>query len=300
MEQRSKFTIGIIFSLLLHALLIVVAITIAKFQPPKQATPNTVFVDLPTTPSAKFPNFAQAEKEKAKQIAESEKADNKTPSKDAKYLGERSQTVAQETKAKRVDTFRKGSTANETKAGKGLSFKDLAEPSNTRIFSPPTKLEAEGYRKEQERIAKNEAGGDGRPLNEAQDSSSTNDYLKDVKEGDRTLLNTKEFIYFGYYQRIKRSLEVAWTSKLRNTLDSYGIGGRQLANNNNYVTGLIVVLDRAGRVTGVQVLQRSGAKDLDQAAIDAFNQAGPFPDPPSSLVDEKGEIHIRWDFILQS
>ena len=36
------------------------------------------------------------------------------------------------------------------------------------------------------------------------------------------------------------------------------------------------------------------------AAVDAFNDAGPFPDPPAGLVDQNGQIQIPWDFILQS
>ena len=98
----------------------------------------------------------------------------------------------------------------------------------------------------------------------------------------------------------RERLEVAWNSKLRSTLDTYVYGGRRLANDRNYVTGVIVVLDRFGKITAVKVLQRSGARDLDDAAVGAFNDAGPFPDPPTGLVDKNGQIQIRWDFILQS
>ncbi len=78
------------------------------------------------------------------------------------------------------------------------------------------------------------------------------------------------------------------------------LGGRRLANDKNYITGVIVVLDRNGKITAVKVLQPSGARDLDDAAVGAFYEAGPFPDPPAGLIDKNGEIQIRWDFILQS
>jgi protein TonB len=154
-------------------------------------------------------------------------------------------------------------------------------------------------RERQKRLARQEhnAGGQASADNPG---SATNDFLKDVKDGDRTLLNTKEFVYFSYYRRIRERLEVAWNTKLRSTLDGYVYGQRHLANDRNYVTGVVVVLDRYGKITAVKILQRSGARDLDDAAVSAFNEAGPFPDPPAGLIDKDGRIQIRWDFILQS
>jgi protein TonB len=219
------------------------------------------------------------------------------PPKETKFLGERNQSVEEETKARNVDTFRKGGAASKAGDGKKLSLKDLAPPA--REIVPPSQREIDGYKAERMKVAKAETGSGG---NLAPDSAgaSTNDFLKDTKDGDKTMLNTKEFVYFGYYRRIREKLEVAWNSKLRNALDGFSYGGRQLASSQNYITGVIVVLDRFGHVTKVQVLQGSGARDLDQAAVDAFNQAGPFPDPPSGLVDENGQIKIKWDFVLQS
>jgi protein TonB len=158
----------------------------------------------------------------------------------------------------------------------------------------------DGYRQQQrQQLAQADQGSPGnQPLDNA--GSASDDYLKDVKDGDKTLLNTKEFVYFSYYQRIRQQLEVAWNGRLRSVLESQMSGGRQLANDRDYVTGVVVVLDRTGQIIGVQLIQKSGARDLDQAAVDAFNEAGPFPDPPSGLVDAKGQIKITWNFVLQS
>lgn len=300
MDAQKKYSREAVFvglSILFHFFLFLIL-----YFTPAQITPapeNTVFIDLSALPPP--PDLAK-EQEAAKkmQIVQSERAENDVAPKDAKFLGERSQTVQEETRAKNVDLFQKGSAAQKM-GGKGqaLSLKDLA-PAKT--IAPPTQREIDGFKKEQEKMAKAETG-DGRPVGEETPGAATNDYLKDTKDSNRTMLNTKEFVYYSYYHRIRQKLEVAWNSKLRATLGSYSNGmngGRQLASEKNYVTGVIVVLDRNGKVTGVQMLERSGAHDLDQAAVDAFNEAGPFPDPPTGLVDEKGEIKIRWDFILQS
>lgn len=293
-KKYSRESVFIGLSILFHILLILVLYFL-----PAQTIPTeekTVFLDLSALPPA--PDLAK-EKEalKMKQIVQSERADNQVDPKEAKYLGERSQTVQEETKAKNVDVFQKGSAVQKTGGkGKAISLKDLAP---SKAIAPPSQREIDGFKKEQEKVAKTETG-DGRPPGEESPGSATNDYLKNTKESNHTMLNTKEFVYYSYYNRIRQKLEVAWNSKLRATLDSYSGGGRRLASEKNYITGVIVVLDRNGKVTGVQMLERSGAHDLDQAAVDAFNEAGPFPDPPTGLVDEKGEIKIRWDFILQS
>ncbi len=254
--------------------------------------PKAVFVDLNALP----PTVA-TQRDAPKQVVESEASNEQAEPKDAKYLGERNQVADQETKARNVDIFRKGGAATQAgNRGQGLSLKDLA-PSKS--LAPPTAAEIDGFQREREKVARAESA---RPGDQATDNSGSanSDFLKDVKEGDRTMLSTKEFVYFGYYRRIRQRLEVAWNSRLRSAMESYVSGGRNLAQNQNYVTGVVVVLDRTGQITAVQLLQKSGAKDLDQAAVDAFNEAGPFPDPPTGLVDENGEIRIPWNFILQS
>lgn len=291
-NKRIKKRIGIfiLVSLFIHAF-VMIGLYFSRLGSTTPYQEQTVFIDLSDLPK----NLNDQDANKG-QIVQTEQADKQVEPQKTNHLSEKNQFVQEETKAKNVDIFRKGGESKPGKAGQKLSFKDLAPG---KVFTPPTKQEIEGYKQAQKQAQKAaESGDEGQNSNDP--SAASNDYLTDVKEGNKTLLNTKEFIYYGYYNRIRQSLEVAWNSKLRAAMNSYIYGGRQLASAKNYVTGLIVVLDRNGKVTGVQVLQRSGAHDLDQAAIDAFNDAGPFPDPPAGLVDEKGEIRIRWDFILQS
>lgn len=268
------------------------------FMPPATvpATPQAVFVDLNALPL----DSLSASSAKKMQIAESERADNQDVPQDAKYMGERNQTVKEATKAKNVDSFRQGSASAGPKGnfGKNLALKDLAPRSNK--LTPPTQGEMNGWAEKNKPQSRDLAAGSPENSGAAGEQAASNDYLKDVKDGDRTLLSTKEFVYFGYYRRIRQRLEVAWNSKLRAALQAYMTGGRKLASDKDYVTGVVVVLDSNGMITAVQLLQKSGARDLDDAAVDAFNEAGPFPDPPSGLVDQNGEIRITWSFVLQS
>jgi TonB family protein len=286
-QRQKRFFIFIACSLFLHLffLLALPYIDLPKFEAEKN---DQLIVDLDP---ALLQQIAQQQK---MQIVESEESPNKEAPKDAKYLGERNQTVEKETKAKSGVTFSKqGGVAQETGRGTQQKFtlKNLA-PSQK--ITPPTKEEGDEYR---EKIARQHTPEGGQAGAQA---SSTSDYLNDTKEGDRTLLNTKEFVYFSYYRRIRERLELAWNSRLQATLQQYLVAGRQLATEKNYVTKVIVVLDRHGRITAVQLMEGSGARDLDQAAVDAFNSAGPFPDPPSGLIDRDGTIKIPWSFVLQS
>lgn len=298
-ELRNRILLVLGVSLFLHALLMV-GLYHTQLGSDVKIPENTVFIDLDPKNLPSEEELAAMTKDKARQVVESEAA-NQVPSKDAKYLGERDNSVEQETKSAKVDSFRKGGKPGDTgTAGSPkLALKNLAPPN--RQITPPTQAEIDGFKEVQKQRQAQQQASNGGARGSDSPGSASNDYLKDVKEGDRTLLNTKEFVYFSYYRRIRERLEVAWNSKLRAALGGQVYGGeRRLANDKNYVTGLTVVLDRNGKITAIKVRQRSGQRDLDTAAVDAFNDAGPFPDPPSGLVDSEGQIQIPWDFILQS
>ncbi len=125
-------------------------------------------------------------------------------------------------------------------------------------------------------------------------------YIQGMKEGEVSALNTKEFVFFSYFERVRHQLDQAWQPIVRENIQKIFKSGRRLASNADYVTRALVTLDQKGQIVKVQVLEESGTHDLDQAAIDALNQAGPYPNPPKGLVDQNGNVQIRWDFILKT
>ena len=126
------------------------------------------------------------------------------------------------------------------------------------------------------------------------------DYIKGMKEGEKTALNTKEYMFFGYFKRIRERLDLAWNGILKDKITRMYYSGRQLASEMDHTTRLLVTLNDKGEVIRIQTVEESGTRDLDEAAIRAFNDAGPFPNPPQGLVDSKGVIAIRWDFVLKT
>ena len=125
-------------------------------------------------------------------------------------------------------------------------------------------------------------------------------FVQGMKEGDVSALNTKEFVFFSYFDRVRRQLDQAWQPILRENIAHIFRLGRRLASNSNFVTRTLVTLNAKGEIVKVQLLEESGTNDLDQAAVDALNKAGPYPNPPKGLIDSDGKVEIRWDFILKT
>lgn len=130
--------------------------------------------------------------------------------------------------------------------------------------------------------------------------AATSDHLRDVTKGAQTLLNTKEFAYFSFYQRVRKQLEQYWEPGLRQRLKNMFARGRQLAADREHATRVLVMMNGEGIITKIQVESTSGLLDLDQAAIEAFNRAGPFPNPPRGLVEADGNVKVEWEFVLKT
>lgn len=125
-------------------------------------------------------------------------------------------------------------------------------------------------------------------------------YIQGIKEGEVSALNTKEFVFYSYFERVRKQLDSSWQPLLRSQIEKIYKHGRRLASDSDYVTRTLVTLDQSGQVKRVQLLEQSGTVDLDQVAIDALNKAGPYPNPPKGLRESDGSIQIRWDFILKT
>ncbi len=209
------------------------------------------------------------------------------------FLGERNQVVDRETVSQnKVQTAARAETnAGQEKTGEQKSASRHAQPNLSKLgvaLAPPPKAR-EIASLEQERLSA-VSGTFGGP----------SDYVKGFKESDRTSLNTQEFVFFGYFQRIRERLDLSWNRSLKDQLGKLYKRGRTLASEMDHVTQTVVTLNAEGAVIRVQIIGESGTEDLDSAAVEAFNQAGPFPNPPRGILNATGEVKIRWDFVLRT
>ena len=117
-----------------------------------------------------------------------------------------------------------------------------------------------------------------------------------MEEGDGTYLNTREFKYATYFNRIKQAVSGTWTPQ--HALDLRD-PDRTMYAFKDRVTLLAVTLDDAGGVKDLAVQRSSGVDFLDRTALDAFRKAQPFNNPPPGLVDGRGEIRFTFGFYLE-
>lgn len=228
--------------------------------------------------------------DQAKRIVETDaKNANELLAEKTKYLSAKNNTVEKETQAKLGETFQNSNT-RPRKAVKAVQAK-LAQKTKPTLFGE--KFNAYDALEKKAVSAQN-------GYHQGLESTST-DKLAGVEQSLRTQLNTKEYIYYGYYQRIKKQLNQFWQPQVKQKVSRLLTQGRTIASDsNNKVTKLIIVLNDAGTLVKVQVLSESGIRDLDEAAIEAFRQAAPFPNPPKGMVENDGTIKIRWDFVVES
>ena len=130
------------------------------------------------------------------------------------------------------------------------------------------------------------SGGDA-----SEGGGAPNDALNDVPAGDGTFLNTREWRYAAFFNRVKQAVSAKWdpNGRLRAKNRTPGWADR--------VTVLNVTLRPDGSVADVYVARGSGVDELDQEAVKAFEQAQPFTNPPAALV-EQGFIRFTFGFTL--
>jgi len=124
-----------------------------------------------------------------------------------------------------------------------------------------------------------------------------NDYLRDVEDGEQTLVNTKRWRFATFFNRVKRQVAENWhpdvVYKRRDpTGNVYGFRDR--------LTILRVRLTPKGRLKELELEKPCGVGFLDDEAIAAFKAAEPFPNPPPGLVDkDSGIISFRFGFLFE-
>ena len=126
--------------------------------------------------------------------------------------------------------------------------------------------------------------------------AAANDHLQDVDEGDGTFLNTREWKYASFFNRVKQSVGQQWNPnaqlRLRDpTLQVYGGRDRQ--------TLLQVTLTADGHLKEAWVERSSGLDFLDLEAVKAFERAQPFPNPPSGLIASDQTVRFQFGFYLE-
>jgi TonB family protein len=126
--------------------------------------------------------------------------------------------------------------------------------------------------------------------------AAANDHLQDVDEGEGTFLNTKEWKFASFFNRVKQSVGMHWNPgaqlRLRDPTGNI-YGGR------DRYTVLNVTLTDHGQVKEIFVEKSCGLDFLDLEAIQSFERAQPFPNPPPGLVQNDTSVKFSFGFFLE-
>ena len=315
--NKWRFRENIVLSIVIHCLLLLGAVWAPKFvKPPvREIIEMTLVTPPPPPPVAVAPPPPPPKvilQEKKQVVEQDEKPVNEEVPDNDKFLSEHNQVVKKQTVAKNLGEFRnkKMDAKSDGDGGKNLKLTDFKPKMDFTKLVEKKKQEELDLEKSLDENAIKVADQKAKPTPKDTASekpgtggaaaSQTTDYLKDVDQGMETLLSTKEFVYYSFYARIRRQLNQHWGGKVREKLSKIFKEGRTIASTDDKVTKVLITLNRAGQLVKVQVLNDSGIRDLDEAAIEAFKEAAPFPNPPEGIVEPDGTIKIRWDFILEA
>jgi TonB family protein len=309
--KKSVLFWALVLSLGLHSVLFIVHLQQKRAEEEQLSQTPIELSPVPPEAQAQSPTAKppEAPKPKIKQeMAETEDAKNREVDPNARFLGEHNQKAQQQTRAKSVDDFR-AKQGSGLKGGTTENMPSTGE--NTPKKSESEKLEM-GEGGEQKPTEDKAAAGQGIKRNwktlslkdlgiggDGGATAATDDRLKGVDNGERTILSTREYKYFSYYNRIKELLRQYWKPNVERKLYMLIAKGRNIGED-EMVTELVVLLNPEGNIQKISRVGSSGIEDLDQAAVEAFQKAAPFPNPPKGIIDPDGFVRIRWDFILQT
>lgn len=272
-------------------------------------------------------NQMRRSKEMAGQIVEQdEKSVNETKPEDSKYLSRKDQKVEKETRAAQHGKFQNaqataGAPAPSRAPGAPSQARALGSRSEAKAERPNPNVEPTEKSKRKSALAARADGDRAFPsldalkpkFNQYQpaapesasgagggaQASATDDHLR-APISLQTMLSTREFVYYSYYNRIKDKLRQTWEPKIKEKMERIFRQGRTIASSADKITKVVILLDPKGTLVRVQIVGASGVTDLDDAAVEAFRAAAPFPNPPKGIVEPDGLIRIRWDFILEA
>lgn len=220
-----------------------------------------------------------------KQIVQSADTEDTTIKDDA-FLSDKTRFFDRPTRSRNTDIFNSLTSGGGDKAEKKVNLKELG----AMVAIDPFQKAATDYAKKKKKPG---TQGLGRSV------SSSNDFLENIPSGDMTYLNTVEYKYYGFYHRIRQNLEQFWGRSIQEKAAELVKSGRTVASSEQFVTALIITLDEQGEILEIHLKATSGIKELDEAAIESFKEAGPFPNPPKELIVD-GKVILEWGFVVKS
>jgi TonB family protein len=318
-SDRRRFVGGVLASILAHLLILILLMNV---EPPPDAVPKREAVRLRILDSAARAAIPAVKKRESVdgQIVDLPRPPIEKVPDEARFLSRWDSQVAREVKARRTASG-KGAPVGRPKGARQpdaapsaretvSAAEALPSPDDARSMpagSPGAERPGRGMRGLaglDRLLVPGLSGGRGAarsysalPAGDPTGGVISSDAVFGVPdEGDQTLVNTRSFKYWDFFQRVKERVREEWRpGDLYQARDPYG----KVFGNRDRLTILAVILDTKGAVARMQVARESGVPFLDEEAMRSFREAGPFPNPPAGLADEDGRIAFSFGFLLE-
>ena len=122
--------------------------------------------------------------------------------------------------------------------------------------------------------------------------------LDGVQSGDATAVSTGPFADAGFFRRVRDRVAQYWD--VRGSF-SYNDPQGTVYGYRDRETIVLVTLDCEGNLDGSILLEDSGARFLDELAVDSIAQAAPFYNPPQELCDpDRDMITFTFGFYVET
>jgi TonB family protein len=195
-----------------------------------------------------------------------------------RFLGERTQRVERETRASGFGSVEASQdSVKEKPRAPSTPIKD-----HLTNLASLWKLPIEGMVQESpESDAKDLAHGNLDPLDPS------------IAVGAQTLLNTDEYVYASFFNRVKREVAPRWEPAVRNFMQQ-----TLSLVDGVYTTRYAFFLNSEGRLENMELLMASGSIELDALAAEALRRVAVFPNPPQALKNEEGLYRVELGFML--
>jgi hypothetical protein len=275
---------ALLLALMLHALWLTI---------PIRLTPEVVLpprVDIQDIPAKKLEEIRRKWKEQGLLTPKDVPASEKAPD-NAKYMSDRNIRVEKEQRARETTVLpRKGS---QTANGEQQKAAPQEQTPDKRRNLPA--LGDLGVRYRLLPKSQPPAAAAGMPRSQSSGQAAGDQAIMDdtLAVGSENILNAQESIYYSFYARIYESIAPVWETGVRDVLRS------QAVPEGDYVTVVDVTFDSQGNMLGLVFRTRSTSQALDQVVDSSWRKVAPFPNPPSELIDSKGEFHIGYTFTVR-
>lgn len=123
-----------------------------------------------------------------------------------------------------------------------------------------------------------------------QDAPPSAGFIERLERGEQLKVNALGLDYGQYLIRMKERLIKRWNPRRIISAEMYDY--------EEITVTLAVVLNSQGELVDLRVMDKSFFPLYDKEALDAFRKAGPFPNPPESLIQDDGRIYLPWSFAL--